>query len=238
MQQSAQGSLARRPYPVDMPRTPRLEYADAVYHVTARGVQQARIFMDDRDRELLLRLLARTLVTYRAQAFAYCLMGNHYHLVLHTRLPNLSALMQRLNASYSQQFNHRHSRLGQVFGGRFKALHVDRDEYLLAVCRYVDLNPVRAGLARSPCDWHWSSYRAHTGQAPVPDWLGSTKLHDLLAGQPVRNDALVRAARRGYADWVATGHHVRLWDESLRHGLYLGDDAFIERTRVASGQSK
>lgn len=152
MQQFAPGSPTRRRYAGDMPRPMRLEYADAVYHVTSRGVQRAPIFADDRDRELLL-----TLVAYRAKAFAYCLMGNHYHLVLHTRLPNLSALMQRLNASYSQQFNRRRSRQGQVFGGRFKALHVDRDEYLLAVRRYVDLNPVRAGLARTPSEWNWSS---------------------------------------------------------------------------------
>ena len=206
----------------------RLEYADAVYHVTSRGVQRAPIFADDRDRELLL-----TLVAYRAKAFAYCLMGNHYHLVLHTRLPNLSALMQRLNASYSQQFNRRHSRQGQVFGGRFKALHVDRDEYLLAVRRYVDLNPVRAGLARTPSEWNWSSYQAHAGMSSVPEWLATDKLHGLLAGQPVRNDVQLRTAQRSYVDWVAVGSHVRLWEESLRHGLFLGGDAFIERMRAA-----
>lgn len=218
-----------------MPRSPRLEYADAVYHVTSRGVQRTLIFVDDEDRRLLLRLVARTLVAYRARAFAYCLMGNHYHLVLHTRLPNLSALMQRLNASYSQQFNHRHSRLGQVFGGRFKAFHVDRDEYLLAACRYVDLNPVRAGLVRDPGEWAWSSYQSHTGGALAPEWLATGALHAVLAGQPVRSDSVVRMAQRGYADWVAVGRHERLWEESLRHGLFLGGDAFVERTMAASG---
>lgn len=219
-----------------MPRSLRLEHADAVYHVTSRGVQRAPIFVDDHDRKLLLKLVGRTLTAYRARVLAYCLMGNHYHLVVHTRLPNLSALMQRLNSSYSQQFNHRHSRLGQVFGGRFKTFHVDRDEYLLAVCRYVDLNPVRAGLVCDPGEWDWSSYQAHTGLAPVPEWLATEALHDLLAGQPARKDAQVRMARRSYADWVAVGRGVRLWEESLRHGLYVGGDAFIERTIAASGQ--
>lgn len=216
-----------------MPRSLRLEYPDALYHVTARGVQQRFIFLDDDDRRLLLRLVARTLAAFDAQVFAYCLMGNHYHFVLHTREANLSALMQRLNASYSQQFNHRHARVGQVFGGRFKAVHVDRDEYLLAVCRYVDLNPVRAGLVSTPQDWAWSGYRAHVGTTDPPHWLATSALHRTLIGQPVSNERLLRMAQRDYAAWVALGRHVDLWSECLRQGAYLGDDDFVSRTKAA-----
>ena len=219
-----------------MPRPLRFEYPDALYHVTARGVQQGPIFLDDRDRQLLLTLLARTLFTYEARAFAYCLMGNHCHLVLHTRHANLSTLMQRLNASYCQQFNRRHTRQGQVFGGRFKAVHVERDAYLLAVSRYVDLNPVRAGLTRLPASWAWSSYRAHTGTAPSTPWLATSALHGVLTGQPLHTDAQIETAHRSHADWVAAGQNVQLWKESLRHGLHLGDDAFVERTIAAARQ--
>lgn len=218
-----------------MPRSIRIEHPDALYHVTSRGVQRAAIFVDDHDRQLLLRILARALTAFEAQLFAYCLMGNHYHFVLQTRHANLSTLMQRVNSSYSQQFNYRHSRLGQVFGGRFKALHVDRDAYLLAVCRYVDLNPVRAGLTATPGDWVWSSYRAHAGMDRPPCWLATTALLGILAGQPIRSDDQARQAQRTYADWVAIGHGVHLWKESLRHGHFLGDDAFVERTMSASG---
>ncbi len=218
-----------------MPRSIRLEYPDALYHVTARGVQQRFIFLDDEDRRLSLRLLARTLIDFDAQVFAYCLMGNHYHLVLQTRRANLSTLMQRFNANYSQQFNHRHSRIGQVFGGRFKTVHVDRDAYLLSVCRYVDLNPVRAGLARVPEDWMWSSYRAHTGRVSPPVWLATSTLHDTLIGQPALTEARTRMAQRTYADWVAVGRDFYLWKELLRQGAYLGDDAFVERTKIAAG---
>ena len=132
-----------------MPRALRLEYAGALYHVTARGVQQAAIFIDDEDRLSLLGNLAHALRTCEAKAFAFCLMDNHYHFVLQTGQANLSALMHRVNSVYSSAFNRRHGRCGHLFEGRFKALHVDRDAYLLEVCRYVELNPVRAAWSAS-----------------------------------------------------------------------------------------
>ena len=146
-----------------MPRPPRLEYPGALYHVTARGVQQADIFLDEVDRRALLKLLARALTEGEARAFAWCLMSNHYHFVLQTRLSNLSTLMQRVNSAFSQSVNRRHGRCGHLLEGRFKAVLVDRDNYLLEVCRYVDLNPVRAGIVDSPSKWKWSSYAA-----PIP----------------------------------------------------------------------
>ena len=132
-----------------MPRSLRLEYPGALYHVTARGTRQDAIFLDDQDRASLLSILARALRSCDAQAFAYCLMGNHYHFVLQTRQANLAVLMRRVNSVYCLTFNRRHARCGHVFEGRYKALHVDRDAYLLEVCRYVDLNPVRAKSSAS-----------------------------------------------------------------------------------------
>jgi putative transposase len=202
-----------------------------VYHVTARGVQQSAIFLDDRDRNSLLAILAQALSVHEARAFAHCLMDNHYHFVLQTHRANLSVLMHRVNSFYSLVFNRRHRRRGHLFEGRFKALHVDADAYLLAVCRYVDLNPVRAGLVDSPGQWAWSSYRAHTGSMPSPPWLASAEIHGALMGQIPRDAAQTEVARRHYADWVEAGRGVKLWKQSLRHGLYLGDDGFVERMK-------
>ena len=212
-----------------MPRPPRLEYANALYHVTARGAHRGPIFQDDDDRASLLAILAAALRTCDAQAFAYCLMGNHYHFVLQTRQANLSVLMHRVNSAYSLRHNRRHALPGPLFEGRFKALHVDRDAYLLAVCRYVDLNPVRAGLVASPAQWAWSSYRAHLGSAPSPSWLASRELLGVLTGQAAEDGAQAAASRQSYAQWVDAGRDVRLWQQSLRRNRFLGDQAFVER---------
>ncbi|HEY8974028.1 MAG TPA: transposase [Burkholderiaceae bacterium] len=218
-----------------MPRPTRLQYPGALYHVTARGVQQGTIFLDDLDRGALLKYIARALEEGNARAFAYCLMGNHYHLVLQTHQSNLSKLMQRINSGFCQSVNRRHQRCGHLLEGRFKAIVVDRDSHLLEACRYVDLNPVRAGLVASPLQWRWSSYAAHVGRAPVPAWLATDELHGVLTGRATPSCDALRTARRRYADWVAAGRGVRLWDESLHHGLYLGDQAFVERMRGKVG---
>jgi REP element-mobilizing transposase RayT len=110
-------------------------------------------------------------------------MGNHYHVVVAMPQGNLSALMRHLNGVYTQRFNRRHGKVGHVFQGRFKAILVDRDAYLLAVCRYVDLNPARARMVAAPGDWPWSSYRALTGAADIPPWLCAGVLHAMLLGR-------------------------------------------------------
>jgi hypothetical protein len=137
--------------------------------------------------------------------------------------------MQRIDSGFSQAVNRRHGRRGHLLEGRFKSIVVDRDDYLLEVRRYVDLNPVRAGLVASPSQWRWSSHAAHIGDAAVPGRLATSELHGMIVGCPTEADDAVRRARRRYAQWVAAGRGVRLRDESLRHGLYLGDHAFFER---------
>ncbi len=215
-----------------MPRSLRIDYPGAVYHVTARGVQQAAIFIDDRDRQSLLAILARILVDGDASAFAYCLMGNHYHFVLQTRLPNLSKLMHRVNTSYGLTFNKRHGRHGAVFEGRFKAFFVDRDAYLLEACRYVDLNPVRAGMVDRPDQWKWSSYRAHVGTARQPAWLDSAFVRSVVGDIPCLDERNSELACRRYAEWVWDGRGVRLWEVALKDGQYLGDDGFVARVQA------
>jgi REP element-mobilizing transposase RayT len=218
-----------------MPRPPRFEYAGAVYHVTSRGTQQGAIFLDDKDRVSLLTILTRALQACDAQLFAYCLMGNHYHLVLQTNRANLSLLMRRVNSLHSLAFNRRHVRRGPVFEGRFKALHVDRDSYLLAVCRYVDLNPVRAGLVDSAEQWLWSSHRAHVGLARSPSWLLTGDLHGALMGHAPVDTVQTEAACGRYAEWVNAGRAVWLWRDSLRDGFYLGDAEFVQSVRRMGG---
>ena len=120
--------------------------------------------MDD-DRQALLEVLGAALARFDACALAWCLMGNHDHFVLQMRQANLSQLMRQVNGVFTQ----RHGKVGHLFQGRFKAVLVDRDSYLLEVCRCVELNPVCAGMVATPQDWHWSSHAALTGQAP-PSW--------------------------------------------------------------------
>ena len=159
-----------------MARPLRLAVAGGVYHVVSRGNAQGPIFLDDRDRGLFFDCVDETLLTHDARCHAYCLMGNHYHLLLETRRPNLSRVMRQLNGVYGQGFNRRHHRAGHVFQGRFSATLVERDVYLLEVCRYIVLNPVRASLVTRPDQWPWSSHRAYLGlDAPRPflstDWI-------------------------------------------------------------------
>lgn len=204
-----------------MARPLRIEFPGALYHLTSRGDRREAIFADDQDRATFLTLLGDACERFDAFVMAYCLMGNHYHLVLSTRSANLSRLMRHLNGVYTQRYNRRHDKTGHVFQGRFKAVLVDRDAYLLTVCRYVDLNPVRAGLVLHPQDWSWSSYRALAGLADAPPWLD----RDLLLG-------LLGSARGGYAQWVQEGRGQSLWSGALRQQVFLGDEDFVQRVQA------
>ena len=221
-----------------MARPLRIEFADAVHHVTSRGNRREPIFLDDRDRLLFLELLAQALERFDACALAYCLMGNHYHLVLCTRQPNLSALMRHLNGVFTQRMNRRHGKVGHVFQGRYKAILVDRDAYLLEACRYVDLNPVRAGLVAAPQDWPWSSYQALTGARPAPPWLDTAMLHGALLRRTRVTPAEQAQAWRQYADLVATARDAPLWASALRQQVYLGDEAFVERMQARAAPER
>ena len=221
-----------------MARPLRIEFADAVYHVTARGNRQEPIFLDDHDRRLFLDLLAQAFDRFDAGALAYCLMGNHYHLVLRTRQPNLSALMRHVNGVFTQRVNRRHGKVGHVFQGRFKAILVDRDAYLLEMCRYVDLNPVRAGMVASARDWPWSSYQALTGASAVPPWLDASLLHGMLLGHTPTTTADQTQAQRLYADLVAAARDAPLWAGALRQQVYLGDQAFVERMQAHAAAAR
>lgn len=149
-----------------MARPLRIEFSGALYHITARGNARQDIYLTDDDREQFLEILQRVKDRHQWQCHAYCLMSNHYHLLIETQVPSLSKGMKLLNGTYTQSFNRTHHRVGHVFQGRFKGILVEKDSYLLELARYIVLNPVRAGMVRSAKDWAWSSYRATAGQCP------------------------------------------------------------------------
>jgi len=215
-----------------MTRPLRIEFPGAVYHVTSRGDRREPIFDDDVDRQAFIDVVALALKRFDACALAFCLMDNHYHLVLHTRQPNLSALMHLVNGVFTQAYNRRHAKVGHLFQGRFKAILVDRDAYLLEVCRYVDLNPVRAAMVADPAQWPWSSYQVHTGLVAGLPWLDTSAVHGYLLGYDVASgrDSALAASR--YAALVAQGKDVRLWDEALKGQIYLGDESFMTRMQA------
>ena len=216
-----------------MARPLRIEFPGAIYHVTARGDRRESIFDSDTDRATLLHILGDAMLRFEGRLLAFCLMGNHFHLVLCTQRANLSQTMRHVNGVYTQTFNHRHTQVGHVFQGRFKAILVDSDAYLLQVCRYVDLNPVRAQLVDDPAVWRWSSYRMHIGLDKSPDWLDSGTLLQQLLGRSMHTPQDIRLARKMYAKFVsAADRDIPLWERSLRQQIYLGDAAFVERMQA------
>ena len=139
--------------------------------MTSRGDRREAIYEDEEDRERFLALLGNVASDFNWVCHAWCLMGNHYHLVIETPDGNLSKGMRQLNGVYTQYSNRRHRRVGHLFQGRYKAILVDGDSYLLELGRYVVLNPVRAGMVKEPGEWPWSSYLAMVGKQPSPPWL-------------------------------------------------------------------
>ena len=137
----------------------------------SRGNRKGSIFDDDNDRKLFLATLEKTAERYEIRCYAYCLMGNHYHLVLDTPRGNLADAMRYLNGVFTQGTNRRHQRTGHLYEGRYRSLVIERDGYLRRSSRYVVLNPVRSGIVRGPAAWRWSSYRATAGLEPPPPFL-------------------------------------------------------------------
>ena len=154
-----------------MARPSRIEFAGALYHVTSRGDGREAIFLSDDDRRLFLDGLSAVVRDCNGAVHAYCLMDNHYHLLVETPDGNLSQGMRQLNGVYTQHFNRQQGRVGHVFQGRYQGILVQKEAYLLELARYVVLNSVRAGRVRSPAEWPWSSYRATAGLGDAPAWL-------------------------------------------------------------------
>ncbi len=211
-----------------MARPLRIEYPGALYHVTSRGDRQEAIFDDDRDRSALLNILGEVVSRFRWRCHAYCLMANHYHLMIETPEANLTKGMRQLNGVFTQWSNRRHKRSGHLFQGRYKAIMVDRDAYFLELSRYIVLNPVRAAMVKHPRLWAWSSYGATIGTTAAPNWLSTD---DLLAEFGKRR----AIARRKYQEFIAQGMGAESIWKDLQGQIYLGDDDFVEQMRGKLG---
>ena len=214
-----------------MARPLRIEYPGALYHVTSRGDRQEAIFDDDQDRTAFLNVLGEVISRFRWRCHAYCLMGNHYHLMMETPEGNLTKGMRQLNGVFTQWSNRRHKRSGHLFQGRYKAILVNRDSYFLELARYIVLNPVRAAMVKHPSQWKWSSYGATSGRVSAPAWLTT---YDLLAEFGKRR----AAGRRKYQEFIAEGMGKESIWKDLQGQIYLGDDDFVEQMRGKLGERK
>ena len=203
-----------------MARPIRLEYAGAIYHVTSRGDRREDIYDSDADRECFIKTLGDVCKRFNWVCHAYSLMSNHYHLLIETPDANLSKGMRQLNGVYTQAYNRANGRVGHVFQGRYKAIMVEKQGYLLELARYIVLNPVRASMVRSVSQWRWSSYRATTGQVLNPGWLNTDWL---LASFSKRKSQAVKL----YKAFVAEGKGQPSPWLQLRNQVYLGSDDFV-----------
>ena len=202
-----------------MARPLRIEFPGGVYHITSRGDRREAIFLTEADRVFFLELLCQAIERFHWVCYAHCLMSNHYHLLIETPQPNLSRGMRHLNGVYTQRFNRRHERVGHVFQGRYKAIIVQKDSHLLALSRYVVLNPVRAQLVKQAREWPWSSYRATALHDKGPVWLTVEWILAQFAPTPQR-------AVQAYRRFVAEGIGEEVWPD-LTGQIYYGDDEFI-----------
>jgi REP element-mobilizing transposase RayT len=218
-----------------MSRPLRLELAGGVYHVTSRGDGQEDIYLSDADRLAWLDVFGQVCARFNWVCHAWCQMTNHYHLLIETPEANLSQGMRQLNGVYTQRFNRAHERVGHVFQGRYKAILVERDSYLLELARYVVLNPLRAGMVRRLENWPWSSYLATCGQVASPEWLQT----DWILAQFGRQRA---SAIRKYVEFVHEGARLPRMDavagpDLPRLGKLCEEDAGADRAETSAGRN-
>ncbi len=217
-----------------MARPIRIEYPGAWYHITCRGNEQRSIFADDHDREGFLKILAETVDLYEVELHCYVLMSNHFHLVVKTRQANLQKFMQRFNTSYTVYFNRKHRRSGHVYQGRYKAILIQADEYLLEISRYVHLNPVRIkkysklriedklAIIKK---YSWSSYAGYINVSNRGAFVNYEMVLQMLSGSDDRK------SRKAYAQFVLDGiardMKKRFW-EKVRGQAIIGTQGFID----------
>ena len=215
-----------------MARKPRIHIPGGVYHVMLRGNGGQEIFLEPADNAHFLNLLAEGETRFGFRCHGYCLMPNHAHLVLQAGAVPLSRAMQNLAFRHTRHINARERRIGHLFQGRYKAILVDAESYLLELVRYVHLNPVRAGLAAAPEAWRWSGHRAYLGRAGAP-WLTTDWVLGLLSPR----EGAARAAYRAFvADGMGGGRRAEFHAGNGGGGRLLGDDAFIERAMEQAGE--
>lgn len=215
-----------------MARPLRLEYPGAVYHLTSRGNGRNAIYWNDDDRKIFLSILAKVVERYNWICHAFCLMNNHYHLLVETPDPTLSIGMRYLNGVYTQSFNRCHNRVGHVFQGRFKSIIVEKNAYLLELCRYIVLNPIRAAIVTGPGCYQWSSYNATACQNEHKNFLTVNWLLGQFAGN-------ADIARERYKSFVMDGVNKKInpWSK-LQGQVILGSERFVYKVQERIGSKK
>ena len=214
-----------------MARKPRIHVDGALYHVMLRGNGGQTIFLSDDDRDAFEALVAEGVSRFGHRIHAFCWMGNHVHLAIQVADTPLSKIMQNLAFRYTRLINRREERIGHLFQGRFKALLVDADSYLLELVRYIHLNPVRAKLVADPADYRWSGHLAYLGKVHK-EWLTTDWVLSQFASS-------TGAARQSYGAFVKAGLHEGHREEFHRErleGAILGADHFVEK--IISAQAE
>lgn len=209
-----------------MGRPLRISFPGAFYHVTSRGNERRSIYQTNRDFEKFIGYLESATERYGARIHCFCLMTNHYHLLLETPRGNLQAILHHLNTGYTNYFNTKKKRVGHLFQGRYKAILVEKDHYALELSRYIHLNPVRAQLVKDPDQYPWSSYSAYGEKKKRWSWLHT----DFILAQISRNK---RKALRGYREYTQRGITENLEDPLKKTiaSTVIGSEKFIEWVR-------
>jgi REP element-mobilizing transposase RayT len=208
-----------------MARPLRIQFAGGFYHVMARGNERRAIFQDDFDRRAFLDQLWRVCDRLTWRVWSYCLMNNHYHLLVETQRPTLARGMRDINGVYAQAYNRRHDRVGHLFQGRYVARLVQKESYLLVLTRYIALNPVRAGLCTRPDEWLWSSYGLIARNVPLPDRLAGPQLLAMFGFPP-------SAARLRFQEFVRAGIGTPGPTSKTENRLFIGDDEFVAEMKA------
>jgi putative transposase len=209
-----------------MARPPRLELANATYHVSSHSDGRDDVYVSDADRRAWLATLGQVCARFNWICHAYCLMANQYEIVIETPEANLSKGMRQLNQVYTQYFNRTHLRTGPVFQGRFKAVLVEKDRYLLPLARDVVMNPLRAKMVRRLENWLWSSYGATAGLTSKPDWLNTDFILSQFGAQRARTMAK-------YAAFIQDGRNLPSVLNAVQGQIYLGSEKFVAKMRAA-----
>ncbi len=210
-----------------MARPLRIEYSGAFYHVTSRGNERKAVYKSQRDREKFFSYLESATERYGAVVHVFCLMDNHYHLLIETPSGNLSQIMHHINGAYTTYFNTKRERSGHLFQGRYRAILIDVDEYAKELSRYIHLNPVRAGIAENPEEYRWSSCQYYTVKRKPPEWLKRDFILSYFGNEP-------KTAMKRYRDFVRS-----VMDEEYKnplaeisHSVILGGEKFIAEIKT------
>ncbi len=195
-----------------MARPLRIQYPGAWYHVMNRGASHQKIFLNDDDKKSFLNLLGEASQMWSIQVHAFCLLDNHYHLLIHTPRDNLSRSMRHVNGIYTQRYNRKYGKDGPIFRGRFKAILIDADSYLLDVVRYIDLNPVKAKIVKTPGKYAWGSHHYYLKKRPSINWL-------------LRDEVLGRFANR-------FNQSIKRYKEFVKEGIPSDIEEFYAKKKV------